>query len=154
MTPSSSQGELQRRLESVGFTLETLKPDDGIGVMFDFYQQVRADGCMFPPERDTLLYQWGIYDWGQGRFFELDLTRQFILSGDDPNDPDDDTMSQLRLTFYYQPTSVFEAMQSGNRWCQTPEDIPQFKSFVISTAAYEVTTSSKPHKVTLGHALV
>ena len=26
-----------------------------------------------------LLYQWGTYDWGEGKYFQIDITRQFIL---------------------------------------------------------------------------
>jgi len=122
--------------------------------MLDFYQQVRADGCAVSSDRDMLLFQWGTYDWGQGRFFNFDITRQFTQTGENPTDPDDNTMSQLKLTFYYCPNPILEALKSGNRWCHSPEELPEFRAFVISSASYAAANSTIPAKIELDHALV
>jgi len=131
--------------------------------MFDFYKQIRAEGCINPVDRDMLLFQWGTYDWGQGLNFQLDVTRQFIMQGDDPNDPDDDVMSQLQLTFYYQPTPVLAELSKGTHWCK-PGGVPdkyipcvsleEFISFVYSSPAYLAVASVRPKKAEVKHGLV
>ena len=46
---------------------------------------------------DMLLFQCGTYDWNKkGKFFEFDITRQFIL-------PEEDEPYQLALTLSFEP---------------------------------------------------
>ncbi|MEI9997699.1 MAG: hypothetical protein WDO13_00245 [Verrucomicrobiota bacterium] len=146
MNPFSSKEELQSLIETAGFSLSALTPREGFRLMFTFYDQIIADGCTAPPERDMLLYQWGIYDWGHGRFFELDLTRQFIVAADDP---DDESINQLRLTFYYRPSHPLEQLQSGNRWCESRPALPDFNSFVMSSPAFLAASASQAHNIAI-----
>ena len=150
MIPSTSREELQSRIDAAGFSLTTLPLHEGVRLMVEFYQQIRAEGCDLPPERDMLLYQWGTPDWGQGRYFEIDLTRQFVSAGDDP---DDDTMSQLHLTFSYDPTPVFNDLKSGNHWCEAPSGVAEFSSFILSSPAFMATSSIKFFRVALSYDL-
>ena len=45
--------------------------------VYEVYRDIRIFGFT-DEEQDMLLFQYGVFDWGQGERFELDLTRQFI----------------------------------------------------------------------------
>jgi hypothetical protein len=60
---------------------------------------------------DGILAQYGVYDWGQGEHFELDMTRQFSFSDDDG---EYDHMAQLQCTFRFGPTGGWSGHQG--RW--------------------------------------
>ncbi len=115
--------------------------------MLDFYRDVRADGCELQDDGDMLLFQWGVFDFGEGRTFRFDLTRQFIVT--DPEDDDESSMSQLSFTFHFVPSPTFEAIKEGHRWCNAPGKLTYFEGFIIGSEAYEAASTTKPARVTL-----
>jgi hypothetical protein len=123
--------EFQRFLQARGVDLKALSPSTGIDAMLAFYRDVRADGCDLEQSGDMLLYQWGTYDWGEGPHFEVDVTRQFVLS---PGEDED--IWQLGLTFRFSPNDRFQALGSGDRWCPAPAEEAAFGTFVRGHAAY------------------
>jgi hypothetical protein len=100
--------------------------------MLDFYRDERVEDCKIEDDGDMLLYQWGTYDWGQGRWFDLNITRQFI-----PDGGDDDEIFQLSVTAKYSPAPELDALGSGNKWCESPDKLPHFKEFLDSSAALQ-----------------
>ena len=48
-------------------------------------------------DNDTVLYQCGVYDWGKGKKFEIDFTRQLSFK----EDGEYKGMKQLHFTLYY-----------------------------------------------------
>lgn len=128
-------------------------PAQGIRLMLDFYRDVRTDGCKLDEDGDMLLFQWGTYGLGEGRSFRFDITRQFILS--QPEEKEDDrTMSQLSFTFHFNPSTQFDAVKSGNRWCRTPDDLKEFEAFITGGEAHREVAASRPAKVTLYYGRV
>ena len=127
--------------------LNDLKVDQAVTLMLDFYRNQRADDCDFEHDGDMLLFQWGTYDWGNGRFFEFDLTRQFII-GDDQEDED---IWQLSLQFEFLPNDELLSLNDGNRWCHdpTPESINAFESFIRDSAAYKSALFIEPENIRL-----
>jgi hypothetical protein len=111
--------------------------------MFDFYAAERADGCDPEEDGDMLLFQWGTYDWGEGEAFEFNITRQ--LMGDD----EDAEVRQLRLTFRFEPTSALRALAQGNRWCQSPQRLDEFRAFVLGTPAFAAVGRCRADEVCL-----
>ena len=87
-----------------------------------------------------LLFQWGSHDWGKGRHFELDITRQFIT-----DDGEDEDIWQLSLTFVYPPNAI----ASGNRWCPKPADLDAFAKFVMGHEAFSASLNATPIRVEL-----
>ena len=53
-------------------------PAEGIDSMFSSYRSASADGCDISSDGDMLLFPWGTFDWGDGDYFEIDVTRQFM----------------------------------------------------------------------------
>jgi hypothetical protein len=115
MKPTASKKRFLEVLKAKGDKLASLSPAEGVSLMLDWYEQERADGCDLKHGGDMLLYQWGCYDWGNGEFFEFNITRQFIDGA-----CEDEDIRQLLLTFRYKPTHFLRKVKDGNRWCQSP----------------------------------
>lgn len=107
-------------------------PASGFKLMFAFYETRRAKGCDMAHGGDMLLFQWGTYDWGKGKRFELDVTRQLIVG-----DGEDDEIFQLSLTYLFKPTAKLIAIKSGNRWCRNLSELAEFKKYVVASAAFK-----------------
>ena len=111
--------------------VESLTPGEGIDLMLRFYADELADGLAGGDMGDMLLFQWGTYDWGEGEFFDFDITRQFIFG-----DREDEEIFQLSLTFRFVPTEELKSLPEGNRWCQSRAALGDFRSFVLNSPPY------------------
>lgn len=138
MRPDQSQQAFEMFLANRNQSVASLGVRDGIDAMLAFYQDVRAEGCDLAADGDMLLYQWGTYDWGHGKHFELDVTRQFILP-----DGEDQEIWQLSLTFFFVPSLKFDALHAGSRWCHSPEERDDLRTFILSSSAY-ATSAAMP----------
>ena len=111
--------------------IESLPPIQSFSLMLDFYETVRAEGALPESEDgDMLLFQWGTYDWGQGRQFNLNLTRQVIYPAGEDAD-----ICQLGLTYYYRPDDELEALGEGNFWCCNLSEVQEARAKVLTSAA-------------------
>lgn len=115
------------------------------------YESKRVDNTVIDNDGDMLLFQWGTYDWGQERFFEVDLTRQIILDLDDPDDAAD-SMQQLKIVLKYATHAETDAIESGNMWCHSPIETNEFSVLVKSSNAFGWIQRKEPInlKVSLG----
>jgi hypothetical protein len=145
MKPKNAKFEFEKQIRKSGMSVSSLTTAQGIGMMLDFYRNVRADGCELDGDGDMLLFQWGHHDFGEGESFQVNITRQFMISESD----EDESMSQLSLTFHYIPSADFVRMQNGSRWCSTPFDLEEFESFISSSEPHRAVASVRPAKVTL-----
>lgn len=103
------------------------KPGDGFAQMLTFYADVRFEDTNLAEDGDMLLFQWGTYDWGNGRFFNAALTRQLIRGAGEDSD-----IWQLHLTYRFAPSDAFAGLGAGNRWCAHPAQLASFKEFVMN----------------------
>lgn len=136
MKVEHAAAELERHLARRGEVEPALTPSTAVGSMMAFYRDVRADECAIEEDGDMLLFQWGTYDWGQGPRFELGITRQFIVGGGE-----DDDITQLHLTFRFEPDEALRSLGAGDRWCRTPEGLAEFSSFIEEHPAYRAVGS-------------
>ena len=118
------------RIQTAGASVETITPSKGIDLMLGFYDQNTVDGCRDDGHGDMLLYQWGTHDWGDGKSFELDVTRQLTFGEGEAED-----IFQLSLTFKFVPTTELTQLASGNRWCSSREELEGFRNFIRQSAA-------------------
>jgi hypothetical protein len=110
-----------------GWSTDTVEPRVAVMAMVDWYAQARVeDAAAVDQDGDMLLFQWGTYDWGSGRAFEVDVTRQLILAAEE----DDDAIWQLGLTFRYRPDVATEALAKGHQWCGQPSDAAKFSTLL------------------------
>jgi len=140
MKAADALDEFKHFLKARGANVDALSVRQGIDAMIEFYRSTRADDCDLDRDGDMLLFQWGTYDWGQGRRSELDITRQFIPAGGE-----DEDIWQLSLTFLFDPN----LNANGNRWCMSPTELDDFVAFVGSHAAYVAMADRAPSGVEL-----
>lgn len=143
MLAVDSEIRLRERLGNA--PINTLRVSEGINSMIDFYQTERAEDCDLESDGDMLLFQWGTYDFGNGELFQIDITRQFITA---PECEDDD-ISQLSLTFFFNPTPYFHDLGPGNEWCGSPEELSLFQMKISNCPAYKASVALEPNTVTL-----
>ena len=119
--------------------------------MLDLYSTARADNCDLEADGDSLLFQWGTYDWGNGKNFEYNITRQFIFPTkfkDEEEEWEEDTIWQLSLTLKFQPLDKFEGLK-GNQWCDSPDDVSGFRKFIESHESTKLASEEQPTVVEL-----
>lgn len=141
MKPTAAIERFLARIGSDESSLQSLPPADGIEAMLAFYSEERAEGCPLSKDGDMLLYEWGTYDWGDGESFEFNITRQFI-----------DTkrvFRQLRLIYKFAVSKGTRACGASNRWCELPDDVNDFRRFILASKAYKLVQSLAPISVTL-----
>lgn len=143
MKPSTSATSFDEFLAQRHLAIATLTIPQLVENTLAFYRSVRALGLAPNHDADMLLFQWGVFNWGKGEFFEFDITRQFISAGK----TGDDAISQLRCTAYFIPTPSLRAIPVSNRWCTSISEAESFSNFIISSAAYRAVQGSKPSKV-------
>jgi hypothetical protein len=144
MKVASAKKRFLQLIKPKAADLSSLSLADGTALMLGFYQDERAEGCEIADDGDMLLYQWGCYDWGQGETFDFNITRQFMdVAGEDED------IRQLSLTFKFKPSESLRKLKAGNRWCHSPEETAEFRSFIASSAAYKAVAKANPVRVTL-----
>jgi hypothetical protein len=128
--------------------------------MLAFYQAVRADDVDMNADGDMLLFQWGVYDWGQGASFTYNITRQLIFPHDDfqeviaqadqtEGDSGDMAIFQLSLTLTYAPTDILHGITAGNRWCAHLGELTEFKDYIKGADATRLIQRDTPITVEL-----
>ena len=145
VVPSQSVSAMQDFLALRGLSASRVTVPQLIENALEFYRSVRASGLAKGPESDMLLFQWGVFDWGKGERFEIDLTRQFISAGS----VGDDAISQLRYTAYFLPTPALRGIPMSNRWCRSVAGLDPFTAFIHQSAAYRAVSEASPLQVQL-----
>jgi hypothetical protein len=150
MKPITAKAEFEKFVRKSGTTIARLAPENGIRLMLEFYKQIRADNCPIDEDGDMLLYQWGTYNWGEGPYFQCDITRQFIETGFEG----DDSISQLSMCFYFCPSEELKELKSGNRWCSSPTELSDFESFIKANATYLRFATADPAKIKVKYSKI
>lgn len=150
MKPHDSKKELQRLIGRSETSVSALTPADAVHLMLQFYKEKRVEGAALDEDQDMLLFQWGTYDRGGGQSFQFDIIRHFIESGTE----DEDGMSQLSLTCFFQPTPGLIALKSGEEWCHSPDGLIAFKNVIFNSAPYQAVAHVKPASVSLAYNAV
>lgn len=149
MVPSNSVDAFETFVEGVGGSLPELTVRQGVARMLEFFELVPVEACV-DDQGDMLLFQWGTYDWGDGKHFSINITRQFIESKMEG----DDAISQLQLTFKFPPTKESATLGSASRWCKGKADIEDFRRFVFSSKAFAFEADTDPPNVSVHHEYV
>jgi hypothetical protein len=149
MTPSESLASFKAFNSTSGIALESCTPREGLARMFAFYDEVAAVGCG-GPDGDMLMLQWGTYDWGAGKNFELNITRQFMEEGAE----DDDAISQLSLTYRFEPTTELEEIKPGNLIREGSQASTVIRDFAATHPAFIAVADQKPQGVELHYSYV
>jgi hypothetical protein len=141
----SVQKQFLDRLTLAGLSLESLTPTAGIEMMLRFYEEERVDRCALDDDGDLLQFQWGLYDWGEGERFELNISRQLMTT----EVAGDEQIRQLALTFGYAPTPALSEAGDGDQWCDTPEGLDEFRQFITACAGMQAVAGHTHERVDL-----
>lgn len=118
--------------------LKAKSPADLFESVCSLYAEVRFPGVI-EDEGDMLLYQYGIYDWGDGEYFQLDLTRQFIK--------EDNDVVQLRTTLLFHPINELRELESASYWCESTSVLDHFEQIIQNSSAYKICRGLVPLNV-------
>ncbi len=115
-------------------------------VVLDLYKNNRIAHTVLEADGDMLLFQWGTYDWGNGKYFNIDITRQIMEDIDDP-DEQAGTIQQLSVSLLFVPDIQSEAIGSGNQWCNTPDKLDEFENYINNSKAYKLSRGKIPESI-------
>ncbi len=132
-----------------GAAIQQLLAIDAVDLMATFYREVRAADCDLDADGDMLLFQWGVYDWGEGESFEYDITRQLVPEPIGEDEDYGDFIGQLSLTLKFPPSASLREIKAGNRWCYRPAELDEFLSFVRESEATRAVSGLVPTEVSL-----
>ncbi len=144
--PTTAEKALRSYLAQRGLSPEHVTVKDGLQAMLDFFQSVS-----FSPQSegdpDMLLFQWGVYDWGSGARYEVDITRQLIW----PSQEDEEELElwQLSWTFRFEPNEQLRALGRGNRWCDGASGLAEFRKYVAEAPAFRAVAERADPQVQL-----
>lgn len=142
MTADQSKVELERRLLGEGLALDHLSTSQAVDAMLNFYRDWRADDCSIETDGDMLLYQWGPLEEDGREWFDLTLTRQFVIA----SGTNDEDIWQLSLAMGFCSTDELNGIASDNKWCSVPKSqaIDYFRGFIQKSLAYQAVVDTKP----------
>jgi hypothetical protein len=143
MKPQVAKTEFLKYLQRAGVTLKKLTPAAGIEAMLRYYENERPVGCDPAADGDMLLFQWGTNDWGNGPAFEINITRQLMVTDDD------EEPHQLALTFHFDAAVAPKGLKDGNKWCASPGGLAAFRHFVTGSKAFRAVANETADKVDL-----
>lgn len=143
-TPNSKE-RFEDYLRAHGHSLESLDALHALRAMAQFYVDERAEDVDVDANGDMLLFQWGIYDWGAGPFFEYDITRQLITEDDEG----EDEIWQLSLTLRYEPNEEARRLGAGDRWCHSPDGVTKFIRFAKDARVTQRARGWSPRSIEL-----
>lgn len=129
-------------MEGKGLRVEGLSLSSFPGLIVDYYRGIEFAELKKEEDGDLLLFQYGIYDWGKGSFFEVDFTRQYYESFPET---DDHSIFQQSFTFYFDPAK-FSEVPSFNIWSNDCADLQTFENAVTTSAGYMTARRYAPTK--------
>jgi hypothetical protein len=125
----------------------SLSPEEAISRMSAFLKSVRYATEGSTKYDDTLLFEYGVFDWGRGENFDLKITRQIVFGGAAPADADDHIV-QISITHRYDP-EPFRSFAIMTQWgCDLPAT-QGIAEFAASSPGYKLALQLKPREVTL-----
>lgn len=115
---------------------------EGSDLMLSFYAEVRVQGCDPADDQDMLLVEWGSFDWGDGRAFEVDFSRQLTLPAARGG-----TVWGLHVVYRFAPTGTIGAIPQGNDWWGSADRIGEFAEGLQANEALAAVAGKEPQSV-------
>ena len=125
----------------------SLSPRVAIELMTSFAESVKYPTDGATPYDDTLLFEYGVFDWGQGENFDLKITRQVVFAGSNGFDADDHIV-QISITHRYRP-APFRQFPIVTQWGSLLPPGASVLKYAESTPGYQEATRHTAHAVTL-----
>ncbi|HXY82046.1 MAG TPA: hypothetical protein VEH55_11810 [Gaiellaceae bacterium] len=144
---TSAKETLEAMLAEAGVSPDRPSPKAVWSAFVSFARCPFAAKAPHHVENDMCLFQWGVHDWGSGRNFECDLTRQFVVYDEHG---DCDHMEQLSMTLLLDADdSDLLELGTGDLW--SGDDIANWESEVEALDAFAVIRTKSPSGLRLNH---
>ena len=105
-----------------------------VALTTNLFQELKVEGISDSEdtESDMLLFQYGIYDWGNewGEHFSFDITRQLY-------DFEEGEPYQLNVTLVYEP-KIFEGLEKYSCWSSDYTNIEDFTVHILTTDGFKL----------------
>jgi hypothetical protein len=122
-------------------------PDHVFEAFLRYYATVSYVGCDRSRDADMLLFEYGVYDWGEGKRFQLDFVRQFIVGDLE----DESQLEQLRLTLFYPPEVAGDAAPY-DVWSHV--GLETYADRVRKSPGFRAASAASPGRMQIEHELV
>jgi hypothetical protein len=144
---SAAQDDLSSFLGASSGTDFEPTPEHVLEAFLRYYATVSYVGCERSRDADMLLFECGVYDWGEGKRFQLDFVRQFIVG-----DPEDEfQVEQLRLTLFYPPEVAGDAAPY-DVWSHV--GLETYADRVRKSPGFRAASAASPGRMQIEHELV
>jgi hypothetical protein len=97
---------------------------------------------------DSLLFEWGIYNWGKGEYFEVGLSRQIMLDLENYHEKML-SMTGLAVTCYFKVDYSNIRLGEGHKWCRSPSELIEFKKYVTEHNSFISILNQQPERISL-----
>ena len=144
MKTKTLKKEFEKYLKENARTLNKLTVISGVDSMSSFYADKRVENSSLENDGDMLLYESGVFDWGEGPNLEKNISRQII----EENSGDGDIW-QLTLIFKFSPESENSDLDDFNEWCKLPEKVNDFLKLLNSRKEIELYGDKHPGSIEL-----
>ncbi len=129
-------------LQGKGLDLQGLSLVTFPHLFIEYFQTIKFERFNQRNDGDMLLFQCGNFDWGKGRFFEVNFTRQlYEIFADESHQ-----ILQFGITFYYDSES-FSNTKSFNKWSCDFQNLEHFQQFIIKSEPFLYATSQTQEKI-------
>ncbi len=144
MNPEDITNVFAGFLSRQGIALEQVTPPQALDLMVEFLGSVRFDWVeKYHPDADMLLFQYGVYDWGHGENFELNVTRQLMSAYEEDEEYE---LYQLEITLFYRAEN-YKDIPSFNKWSMNSLSITEYVKEMKNTEGYLRACGDVPVKV-------
>lgn len=137
------EAEFKTLVIDKGYLLSDLSVNDGFTLFLQFYQIKRVKAYDIQKDQDMLLFEYGVYDWGDGESFYLSFTRQ--LSSSSPWAK----MWQFKLQFKFPVVQELSEISSDNLWCSGLNEVDLFRDNIATSVGFQSVSANRDGTISL-----
>lgn len=127
-------------LQAKDFNFKEISLKNFLNLFIEYFEEIKFKGFNEENDGDMLLFQYGNYDWGKGRKFEVNFTRQLYEIFPDESHQ----ILQLGITFYYDCES-FSNVKSFNKWSCESESLEDFLHIIFDSDGFQNALLQNPN---------
>jgi hypothetical protein len=137
---SEARAAFERFATERGAVMASLDPASALGLLVDFYIEVRAEDADTYDGSDAISVEWGALG-GTDDLFSYTLRRSFYVDETAPEDADYGIWS-LEINFVYRPNDETAALGLGSVRCEDPLVAMRWREHAYELSAHRWCTNS------------
>ena len=126
------EAEYRKRIEEAFNHKKVVTATEMVELSATLFRALKVSGISGDEDADSdmLLYQYGVYGTRSDKYFEIDVTRQFI-------EPNENEPYQLSLTLKFEP-ELFGEVGRYNCWSSDFSGIEEFVAHIKTTDGFKL----------------